>query len=435
MNKFYFKLVGIIIITAILITISILVYIRIKIQNEKSELLHPGYKEFLFYLVKEIGKAPDKEKIKEIAETNNLIIQIKGKDYLINSNDTYFISKDFLDLKKKTVKRHKRRIDPKIPLPKEAALYFSGKTPIGIEFNIFNRQYVFIKLPNKNKQTAANYAIASIILFFLLFAGFMIKKSFVDPLHKLELAINAFSKNIYSKEILGSSGELHNLFNSFNKMKKEVANHIEEKERLLRDISHDLRSPITRMKVALELMDNSKIKEKVLTDVNELSYLVNQILDSQTENNFNLETIENIDFIKNYIQTHNFPMKVNVGNIDKFNFKANVKQLNRILNNLIDNSFKYSDNKKGVIIESYIFENKGVFKVSDSKSGIDSNVIDKIFQPFFKVDYSRRQDEKTGSGLGLTITKRLVLSMNGEITAYPSETEGLTVEFSFPLVD
>jgi len=434
MNKFYFKLVGIILITALLITVSTLFYIRIKIQNEKSVLLHPGYNKFLFYLVKEIGASPEREKLMQIANDNNLKIQIKSENSIINSDNTFFSSEEFFNLKVKKSKRYKRRFDTKKPVPKEVAIYFSDHHPVGIEYSIFRKKYLFIKVPNKSKQTAANYAIASIILFFLLIAGLLIKKSFVDPLRKLEEAISCFSKNIYDDSKVSSTGELKNLFNAFNQMKKDVANHIDEKERLLRDISHDLRSPITRMKVALELMDESKIKSKIITDVNELSSLVNQILESQTEKAFQLEEINCEDFLTEYIQSHNFQLNISLDTIENFYFHGNKKQLKRILNNLIDNSYKYANNKNGVVISTLNKNEKGIFIVSDSDSGIKNQIIDKIFQPFFKNDIARRQDEKTGSGLGLTITKNLVQSMNGEIKAYPSKDNGLTIEFSFPIL-
>jgi signal transduction histidine kinase len=432
MNKFYFKLIAIIIITALLITFSTLVYIRVKIANEKSQLLRPGYREFLFYLVKEIEENPTKEKIKEIAKNNDLIIRVIDKNKIILSNNAFFSSEKFLTLTKKRQKRFKVFHNPRRLAPREITFYFDNKVLAGLEFSIFKKKFLFIKLPDKTTQNTANFVIAFIILFFLLVAGLLIKKSFVDPLRQLEFAIKNFSNNIHDSKNIEGHGELKNLFHTFSNMKIEVTKHIEERERLLRDISHDLRSPLTRMKVALELMDNSKIKEKLQTDVNELSFLVNQILESRTINNFPKETIQIKQFINNYIETHSFPIQVCYKKQNNFYISGNKKQLTRVLNNLIDNSNKYSDGKE-VEIETYQIENKGIVKISDSGFGIDEDILKKIFLPFFKQDNSRRQDIKTGSGLGLTITKQIINTMNGEIKAYPSPKNGLTIEIQFEI--
>ncbi len=433
MNKFYFKLIAIIIITALLITFSTLVYIKIKIANEKSELLRPGYREFLFYLIKEMGESPTEEKVKEIAKNNDLIIRVIDNDNIILSDSSFFSSERFLKLTKKRQKRFKVFHKMRRLTPREVTFYLEGKVLVGIEFSIFMKRFLFIKLPNKTTQNTASFIIAFIILFFLVIAGVLIKKIFVDPLSKLENAINNFSNNIYDNRIIEGHGEIKNLFNTFNNMKREVSNHIEEKERLLRDISHDLRSPLTRMKVALELMENSKIKEKLQTDVNELSFLVNQILESRIDKNFKMEKIKVKQFINNYISTHSFSIPIHYKKQEDFSFLCNKEQLTRVLNNLIDNSNKYSD-KKGVEIETYRLENnKGIIKVSDSGFGISEDVLNKMFNPFFKQDNARRQDIKTGSGLGLTITKQLVNSMNGQIKAYQSERNGLTIELQFEI--
>ncbi|MCK5879586.1 MAG: HAMP domain-containing histidine kinase [Holophagae bacterium] len=237
---------------------------------------------------------------------------------------------------------------------------------------------------------------------------------------------------MYTGEPIHGSGDMRRLFDAFSEMKEQVRQTVADKERLLRDVSHDLKSPITRMRVAAEMLPESPIRQRILKDLGELQGLVNQVLDVQRRKDFKRELVEVESFLREFLVTHElgFPVQMNIR--ETFSIRGNGEQLSRVLENLLDNSAKYADVKKGVSISCYIEGKDGVIDFSDSGNGVSQDVIARIFNPFFKGDESRRQDVQNGSGLGLAICRTIVEAMDGSIHAAASESGGLLLHMRFP---
>lgn len=201
-------------------------------------------------------------------------------------------------------------------------------------------------------------------------------------------------------------------------MKSNISGMIRSKETLLIDVSHELRSPLTRMKLASEFIDDENIKGKIKIDIREMETMITKLLETyRIENIHGKIILEPSDIV-------NLTRKVISGFTNaKINFKTDFqsKEINIdkekmeiVLRNIIDNAIKYSNGKSvDVRIEDSNGESTKVV-IKDYGNGIEEKELKKIFEPFYRVDKSR--DKKIGGfGLGLSLVKKILDLHDAEI--------------------
>ena len=200
---------------------------------------------------------------------------------------------------------------------------------------------------------------------------------------------------------------------------------------MLAGVSHDLRTPLTRMKLQLSLIKDEKAKSELELDINEMTAMLDSYVSFvKTESP---ETIENIiinDLIKECLKNFNNEEKIIF--VDE---KAIIKtsgrplQLKRTFQNIIDNSKRYS-NKIRIVI--FLNDEGCNVEISDNGPGIPKENFEDVFKPFFTLDPSRNK-LKGESGLGLTITRDIIRSHGGEIHLDKSDLGGLKLSVLLPI--
>ena len=197
---------------------------------------------------------------------------------------------------------------------------------------------------------------------------------------------------------------------------------------MLSGISHDLRTPLTRMKLHLALIENKELSKKVSLDIDEMEKMLNEYLQF-TSSNF-LEKNENIDISELIISTvkkyENSNISTQLDPGVKMNGRKNLIQ--RILNNVIDNSNKYAHT---IQIELSKSKNNIIITIDDDGPGIPIDEYENVFKPFYKIDKSRGKS-KSSVGLGLSIASDIVKSHGGNILLEKSHLKGLRTKIFFP---
>jgi signal transduction histidine kinase len=432
MRKIPLKLVLVVAVSAAIITLLLLTLFFVRFQEHRLSTLNPAQGRFIQFLLREIATDSSPETVHRLASTYRLHILVQKAGNTISSDPKYFLSEKYLQLKREPWPgRHLRR--PNQPGPSEMLMLKEGKAPVGIEVSRGPNRFVLVKYGDDSRVRRMAFLVTFSVVVILAFLFFLVKRWLADPLSELETAIRAFPECMYTGEPIHGSGDLRRLFDAFSEMKEQVRQTVSDKERLLRDVSHDLKSPITRMRVAVEMLSASPIRDRILRDLSELQGLVNQVLDVQRRKNFRRERVQMDLFLSEFLTSHEpgFPVQLDIR--APFSMRGNQEQLSRVLENLLDNSGKYADTTKGVVISCYRDESEGVVDVSDSGNGIGEDVIARIFDPFFKEDESRRQDIQNGSGLGLAICRTIVEAMDGDIRAGASRSGGLLIQMRFPI--
>jgi len=270
---------------------------------------------------------------------------------------------------------------------------------------------------------------ASLIL--LLFSYFFMSKQ-IKPLKKLSIIAETFGRGLDAPELksVGAS-ELKQTANAFNKMRGRIKRFLKQRTDMLAGVSHDLRTPLTRMKLQLSLLKDNKAKSELELDIKEMTAMLNSYLTFvRTETPEPIENILINELIEDCIK--------NV-NEEKFNFNLdqNIKietygrplQLKRAFQNIINNSIRYAD--KIEIRISKIDDNCNI-DIDDNGPGIPDKNFEDVFKPFFTLDKSRNK-LKGESGLGLSITRDIIRSHGGDIKLSKSNLGGLRSTISLPI--
>ncbi len=255
-------------------------------------------------------------------------------------------------------------------------------------------------------------------------------KNQTRPITNLARAAERFGKGEDIEEFKPSGAlEIRQAGHEFDKMRKRIERHINQRTEMLSGISHDLRTPLTRMKLQLAFLKDKDAVDKLTDDINEMEKMLNEYLQFtsssyvEKDEMFNLsEQIEEI--IKKYNNkniSHNFIPRIYI------NGRKNL--INRSLNNLIDNGLKYA-NKVEISLTK---KNTNLFIIIDDDGpGIPKKEHENVFKPFYKMDKGRN-DSKSSVGLGLSIASDIIKSHGGNIMLEKSKFNGLRVKIFLPV--
>lgn len=279
--------------------------------------------------------------------------------------------------------------------------------------------------------------------------AYFISLQIASPVKKLTFATNKLSKGIFEPiEDINSSNELSNLTNSFNLMVEKMKEIQTQREQLFSDISHELRNPLTVLRVNVEgILENKiQINQKKLLQINDQIILLSKLIEDLSlianaesgELKLNLEKIDLNNILKETFDIFkDSANELNITFINNFQnsiiVDADPYRIRQIFSNIFSNSLKYL--KPENTLEINFEENKDEFylKFNDNGPGIANEKLEMIFERFFKADENRDRNI-SGSGLGLAITKQLCRAHNWDIDVKSEIYKGTEFTISIPKV-
>jgi signal transduction histidine kinase len=264
---------------------------------------------------------------------------------------------------------------------------------------------------------------------------FIVKRS-LEPLNRLNKIMDEINDlNLRSKIIShNSADEIGDLITNFNRMIEKIQGMVEKEKEFIQNISHELKTPLTTMRVNLESMlllnDNHEDTEQINHSIESIDYLAKLINDliliSRIERNENeMDEFDAIDVINNAIseiQKRKASIRFN-HNVDKSLLKGSKTLFHRVIENLIENSIKYSKGKADITIGCNQTQDKVTITIEDKGIGIPADKLENIFERFYRVDSSRSR-QTGGYGLGLSIVKSIVELFGGTIKVESEEGKG-----------
>ena len=265
--------------------------------------------------------------------------------------------------------------------------------------------------------------------FLLITIAIIFLKNQTRPIINLARASEKFGRGEDIEEFRPSGAlEIRQAGFEFEKMRKRIIRHLNQRSEMLSGISHDLRTPLTRIKLQLSFIKDKEISKKLSDDVGEMEKMLNEYL--QFASSRSAETTETFD-LSELLETIiiKYEKKEITTDISKEVFLDGRKNLmQRCFSNLIDNAIKYSAN---VYISLRKLNNNILITIDDDGPGIPENERENVFKPFYKIDKSRG-DSKSSVGLGLSIASDIVKSHGGNIKLETSPTNGLRVKVILP---
>jgi len=265
--------------------------------------------------------------------------------------------------------------------------------------------------------------------FLLITISLLFLKNQTRPITNLAKASAKFGRGEEVDEFRPSGAlEIRQAGYEFDKMRKRIIRHLNQRSEMLSGISHDLRTPLTRIKLQLAFIKDQVIAKKLSNDVLEMEKMLNEYLQfARSSFSEKTEKFNMAELIANNIEKYgNKNISTKLDKTIVMNGRKNLIQ--RCLNNLIDNSIKYSNN-----IDIRLTKNNNYLSViiDDDGPGISKKEYNNVFKPFYKIDKGR-SDTKSSVGLGMSIASDVVRSHGGSIVLDKSPQNGLRVKVIFP---
>ena len=303
-----------------------------------------------------------------------------------------------------------------------------------IDLRIKHERGYFKFLVPKDRVTSSSARIFALWItvpaLIMVFISLIFLKNQTRPITNLARAAEKFGRGEEIEEYKPSgAAEIRQAGYEFDKMRKRIVRHLNQRSEMLSGISHDLRTPLTRMKLQLAFIEDKDLANKLSEDINEMEKMLNEYLQftssSQLEKNELFNLSELIDGIINKYDNNNISKSLH----SEIYINGRKNLIQRCINNLIDNAIKYGDK---INIELSKNNNNLFIRIEDNGPGIPEKEYDNVFKPFYKIDKGRA-GSKSSVGLGLSIASDIIRSHGGNIKLEKSKMNGLGVKIFLPV--
>ena len=279
----------------------------------------------------------------------------------------------------------------------------------------------FYLVPKKRVETKTVggfflWTIAVSIILSLI--SYLFIKKQIQPLKRLGIITRSFGRGIETPNLKPTgSSEVRGLIKDFNNMHNNINSTLDNQRNMLAGISHDLKTPLTRINLMIEEINSETLKNSISQNISEMNIMLNHYLDFiKNEKNENLDEINTSDFISNL--TQNYP-KLQILNNNTNQIFVRKNQITRAIMNILDNADKFAEK---IFISSNILNNTWKIEIEDNGPGTNLSQ-EQLIRPFVKGSDQLNQ----GTGLGLSIVQKLIKLNNGELNFQKSSHGGLKV--------
>ena len=303
-----------------------------------------------------------------------------------------------------------------------------------IDLRIKYDEGYFKFLVSKDRVTSSSARLFALWItvpaFIMVIISLIFLKNQTRPITNLARAAERFGKGEIIEEFKPSGAlEIRQAGHEFDKMRKRILRHLNQRSEMLSGISHDLRTPLTRMKLQIAFIKDKDLAKKLTEDINEMEKMLNEYLQftsssyMEKDEAFNLSQL--IEDVINKYANNNILQDL----VPRVYYSGRKNLINRCLNNIIDNALKYA-NKVEIKLNK---KNTNLFIIIDDDGpGIPNKEHENVFKPFYKIDKGRA-DSKSSVGLGLSIASDIVRSHGGNIMLEKSKMNGLRVKIFLPV--
>lgn len=268
---------------------------------------------------------------------------------------------------------------------------------------------------------------------FLLAIAIVFMRNQIKPIKRLALAANRFGRGLEVQPIKPSGArEVRQAAEAFENMRERLQRQIDQRTTMLAGVSHDLRTPLTRIRLQLELMDESDDIVAIKSDLDEMERMVDGYLTFvRDESGQEAELVDISNMLTRIVEVFSKQGTVISSTIDE-GMKAVVRHdaLYRCVSNIVSNAKKYGHN---IWVKSYKSKRGIEIVIEDDGPGIPDDKKAEVFRPFYRMEDSRNQ-QTGGVGLGLSIARDIIHSHGGNIMLEDSNRGGLRVVIDLPVV-
>ena len=316
------------------------------------------------------------------------------------------------------------------------AIEREGKEGLWVSFLIDDDEY-WVRIPRERieRQIALRWlGWGALALALSLLAAYLLVSRLNRPLRALARAAGAIGKG-KTPEPLSESGpeEIRTLSHAFNQMSKDLARLDADRALILAGVSHDLRTPLSRLRLGLEMSGaDPQLRDGMTADIEEMDRIINQFLDfARTDGG---EALQGADLaaiiseVAGHYRRHGHTVTTDLATVPELPLQK--MAMRRVVMNLVDNALRYGEKEVGIAVR--VEERSVVLEVTDRGPGIPASEVDRLKRPFTRLEVAR--SDKGGAGLGLAIVERVVRAHRGTLELLSRPGGGLIVEIRLPTV-
>ena len=425
----FLKLLVVIILAAVLANLVVITYLQRSNQIPRS-----NYQQLLerwsAHLLDSFGIPPNFERAREIANTLELKIRYQGREQVWST------ANDLPDLEK--------------------IEFRPFESNVGLRYGTYDqKEYLILKRGSDVFMITADFIrrssetdrirILLIGLLCLIFFGvFFIMRKILQPIQYLKEGVETVGEgNLDHVLPVVKFDELGQLSQAFNTMTKKIRDDFFSKEQLLLNVSHELRSPLTRIKVATEFLPQGKSKDLINEDIDLMEKMLAELLESsRLDSGYGSLQLKRTDFTALITEQCRLVDELTPGTVLEMPswpvyLFLDAGRIRTVLKNLLDNSIKNSPvDVKTEPIQITLTEagTSVLLRIKDFGHGIPPEDIPHVFEPFYRVDKSRSK-KSGGYGLGLSICKKIIEAHRGTIVVTRRLGRGTEINIELPKED
>lgn len=427
LNSVFLKLLLVIVISGVCINLAVGGFFMYLYRGSMKNMpFRKNVAHYLQYVINDLGSPPDLQRARELSQKLSVDIGVEGPGGKWATTDS------FPSVGEMEVKEFSEQ--PPVSIGK-----YQGKSYLilrqGRTYYVFDMVKSYIQ--QRFVETKILFLIA--LLTCMLVCVYCVIRWILKPITWLHEGVREVSAgNLNHRLPVKKSDELGALAEAFNYMTGRIREMLHAREQLLLDVSHELRSPVTRMKVALEFLPDTETKENIREDISDMENMISEILETERlRSDYGRLSLQPVDIgglVREVIASfeHAAPAILFETDCSGVTLSIDVQRIKTVLKNIFDNAIKYSENK-GAPVRA-VLEQKPpycILHVTDSGQGIPPEDLPHIFEPFYRVDKSRSK-HTGGYGLGLSLCKTIMEAHKGKIEVKSSPGRGTTISLYFP---
>ncbi len=403
---------------AIVISASFAWRLKPHLQND----ILPNLERYIEYLIADIGQPPDLAVAQALADSLPIEIRIEGGGLDWASSPRLRPSASYA-LKA-------------APPPYQDVFVGHRRDDEVLLVRRGGHDYLFALDGDFHRRSERRHWALFLILGGVFFALYLAIRRMFQPIRQISAQVEQIGRGHLAQTVApGGQGELAQLAAGVNHMAAQIKTMLESKSALLLALSHELRSPLTRMRVNLELLDESETRDQLIADVRDMEALVAAILETERLNQQHaplaLARVELVGLIDDVVATH--PCRDRIKRrLSPVELELDPLRIRLMLKNLLDNACRYSHDDDGLIeVELVIDAGRAILSVRDRGCGVGADEVPRLTDAFYRPD-GARQRGTGGYGLGLYLCKLIVDAHRGRLTIESEPGEGTRVIVELP---
>jgi len=424
----FWKVLALVLLTALAATTAIWLYLRYALRDSYDDLLREQIGSYLRLVADGVGSPPDTGHARLLSRQFPIDIAIEGLGVQWRSLPTLPAGPELVALAPRTTLDQGDSI---LFRADGAELYGIVRRPAG---------NIVVHLRTSSSSGGPLPVLALILVTGgLIYGAYLVVQRLVRPVGDLMRGVEAVANENFEYQVpVSANDELGQLARAFNAMAQRVAAIIASKRRLLFDVSHELRSPLTRMNVALAMMPEGKTRTSLERNIRELNTMITELLENERlavlGGKLVVEKVDVVKVVRGIIETFGYDeRRIRFDALNEhLEITADQQRMIVAIRNVISNALKYSTEEDGPVrVSVFPDDNSARIVIADQGSGIPLESQKKVFEPFYRTDQSRTRSTG-GFGLGLALTKSIVEAHGGSISLASAPGSGTTITMFFP---